>query len=341
MCGAQSTRTVPERKLRVATYNILAGGGERWGAIQAVVEALNPDVIALQEIEDPQPMRRMGERLDYQVIFGEAPRYRHQGVLSRLPISSWVNHQDPLAWPRNSIEVEIDLGAGSVIQSLHLHTVHLTAAFQRRGRAEPDRVRELTAVRRHAGAGQATPHLVLGDFNSLAPGDAIRATDFLGQLSEWRKSGVLEEVGALSSVPPSVKAMRWWRGSDPEAAEISEVARSGIPRLPWLVHPLIELVPRGETTDALVGALMPRAAVRSMLDAGYVDCLRQIHPRADSFTCPTYQPAVRIDYVFATTAMAALLVNCFVAAQSGALRELAMRASDHFPVVADFDLSPA
>jgi len=334
-------RTTPERKLRVATYNILAGGGERWGEIETMVAALNPDVIALQEIEDPQPMRSMGERLGYQVIFGEAPRFRHQGLLSRLPIASWVNHQDALAWPRNSIEVELDLGSASVIPRLRLHTVHLTAAFQRRGRAEPDRVRELTAIRRQAESGRGVPHLVIGDFNSLAPGDAIRATDFLGQLSEWRKSGVLEEVGALQSVPAGVKAMRWWRGADSEAAEISEVARSGIPRLPWLVHPLIELVPRGETTDALVGALMPRAAVRSMLDSGYVDCLRQIHPRKDSFTCPTYQPAVRIDYVFATADMAERLVNCFVAAQSGNLGEVAKLASDHFPVVADFDLKPA
>ncbi len=337
------TGSVPSVRgsLRVASYNILAGGGERWPAIAAVVAELSPDVIALQEIEDPLPMRRMADRLGYEALFGEAPRFRHQGVLSRVPVAAWENHQDPEAWPRNSIEVELNLGDGAHIPRVRIHTVHLTAAFQRRGRAEPDRLRELGAIRRQAEHRPHLPHIILGDFNSMAPGDGIHATDFLGQLSEWRRNGVLDEVGAIGPVPASVRAMRWWRDPDADSAEVSEVARAGVPRLPWLVHPLIEMVPRGETTDALVSALMPRAAVRSLADAGYIDCLRRTHPRSNSFTCPTYQPAVRIDYIFATPDLADRLVACAVAAQTGRLAELARRASDHFPVVADFDLASA
>ena len=327
-------------RLRVATYNILAGGGRRWSEITEVVRAIDADLLALQEVEDPDPMRSMGEGLGYTIIFGKAPRFRHQGFLSRLPIRAWQNHQDPKVYPRNSLEVTVAAPPGSSLPELRLHTVHLTAAFQRRGRAEPERLRELEAVRAQAARDSAVPHLILGDFNALGPGDRIRATDFLGQLSEWRRSGVLEEVGAVGRVPPAVAAMRWWRepGSGQPAEEVSEVARAGIPRLPWLIHPLIELVPRGDATDALAGAFMPRAAVRSMTTAGYVDCLRRAHPRADSFSCPTYLPAVRIDYIFASSELAARLVSCEVAARVGALGDIARRASDHFPVVAEFDL---
>ncbi len=331
----------PRPSLRLATYNILAGGGDRWPAIEEVVGALNPDVIALQEIEDPEPMMQMAQHLGYQPFFGAAPRFRHQGLLSRIPVAAWRNHQHPEAWPRNSIEVELDLGPRARIPRLRVHTVHLTAAFQRRGRSEPDRLRELGAIRHHAERAPRVPHVIMGDFNSMAPGDGIHATDFLGLLSEWRRSGILDEVGALGSVPASVRAMRWWRDPEVSSSEVSEVARAGIPRLPWLVHPLIEMVPRGEGTDALVAALMPRAAVRSMTAAGYVDCLRVTDPGSESFTCPTYLPAVRIDYIFATADLAKLLAGCRVGAQEDGLVEVAKRASDHFPVLADFDLRPA
>jgi len=327
-------------RLRVATYNILAGGGHRWAEIAEVVRAVDADLLALQEIEDPEPMRAMGAALGYRVLFGEAPRYRHQGFLSRLPVRSWQNHQDPRAHPRNSLEVTVLTPPGSALAEIRLHTVHLTAAFQRRGRAEPERLRELEVVRAQASREPLVPRIILGDFNALAPGDRLRATDFLGQLSEWRRTGVLEEVGAMGRVPSAVSAMRWWRepGSGQPSVEVSEVARAGIPRLPWLVHPLIELVPRGDATDALAGAFMPRAAVRSMTTAGYVDCLRRVHPRADSFSCPTYLPAVRIDYIFASQDLAERLLGCEVAGRGGALADVAKRASDHFPVVADFDL---
>ncbi len=280
-------------------------------------------------------MFRMAEQLGYEPIFGPAPRFRHQGLLSRLPIEGWRNHTDPRAYPRNSLEATLRLpGAAG---SLRVHTVHLTAAFQRRGRAEPDRVRELAAVREQAAAKPGTRHLILGDFNALTPGESIRAADFLALLSEWRRAGVLEQYGTLGPPQPRLSGRR---ERDPEAAvvEVSEVARDGMPRLPWVFQPLLDLVPRGEGTDLLVGAIMPRDAVASMTQAGYVDCLRRVHPRGDQFTCPTYRPAVRIDYIFASPELAPLLRSCQVVGRSGRFTELARRASDHFPVVAEFAL---
>jgi endonuclease/exonuclease/phosphatase family metal-dependent hydrolase len=242
---------------------------------------------------------------------------------------------------RNSLEVWLETPPGGQIKRLCLHTVHLTAAFQRRGRAEPDRVRELAAVQGHAAQHPEAPHLVIGDFNSVAPGDRIQATDFFAQINLWRRTGVLQEAGAIGPIPPGLSRLRWWQ--DPETAdaiveELPEAVRSGLPRLPWLVHPLLEVLPRGDTTDAVLGALLPRAAVRSMLRAGYIDCLRALHPRASAFTCPTYQPAARIDYIFVTRGLDRRLVKCEVVGRSGELAELARRASDHFPVMAEFRL---
>lgn len=341
MEGGSGPRTAGESGsirpvLRVATYNVLAGGGARWRHIGRIVSAMDPDVVAFQEIEDPAPLLVLAEQLGYRPLFGKAPRFRHQGLMTRLPVVRWRNRCDPRAHPRNSLEVTVGLPGGSRWPQLRLHTVHLTAAFQRRGRAEPDRMRELAVVREQAAVDLGAPHLVLGDFNSVAPGERILATDFLGQMSEWRRAGALEEYGVLGPGP----ALAGVRRPRARTADLSEVARAGIPRLPWLVHPLIDLLPRGEVTDLLVGAIMPRDAVRSMLQAGYTDCLRRAHPRGDHFTCPSYRPAVRIDYVFADPELAPALVSCDVFGRLGPLAEEARLASDHFPVLAEFDLTP-
>ncbi|MGA2872519.1 MAG: endonuclease/exonuclease/phosphatase family protein [Candidatus Dormibacteria bacterium] len=327
-------------RVRVVTYNVLLGGGGRWSEIGRLLGAVDADVIALQEADDREAVQRLGRELGHRVIFGSAPTPRHQAVLSRLPVTDWANHTDPAVFLRNSLEVWVELPPGSEPSELGLHTVHLTAAFHRRGRAEPERVRELAAVRAHAASRPEASHLVLGDFNALAPGDTVKATDFFAQINQWRRTGVLSEAGMLGPVPTGLSRMRWWQDTDAETIieELPEAVRSGLPRLPWLVHPLLEVLPRGETTDAVLAALLPRAAVRSMVQAGYVDCLRALHPRSGSFTCPTYQPAVRVDYLFATRDLAARLVKCEVVGRSGELAALARRASDHFPVMAEFGL---
>ncbi|HEY6538378.1 MAG TPA: endonuclease/exonuclease/phosphatase family protein [Candidatus Dormibacteraeota bacterium] len=330
------------RALRVATYNILLGGGSRWPEITRVLAAIDADVIAFQEAEDRTSLARAAEELGYQVLFGESPTPRHQALMSRLPIVSWTNHQDPAVFLRNSLEVWIKAPEGSPIPEIGCHVVHLTAAFHRRGRAEPERVRELAAVREHASARPGAAHLILGDFNAVAPGNTIQATEFFAQINEWRKSGVLQEVGAMAPAPPGLAHLRWWQdpsGRAESADELPETVRTGLPRLPWLIHPLLEVLPRSDATDAVLGALFPRAAVRSMLRAGYVDCLRKLHPRASAFTCPSYRPAVRIDYVFASPELAARLARCEVVGRSGELAAVARRASDHFPVWAEFELS--
>jgi endonuclease/exonuclease/phosphatase family metal-dependent hydrolase len=341
-----SPETLRAPTVRVATYNILLGGGGRWPEITKVLAAIDADLIALQEAEDRVAVERAAAELGYQVIFGKAAANpRHQAVLSRLPIISSTNHQDPAVFLRNSLEIWVETPPGSLLKQFCLHTVHLTAAFHRRGRAEPERVRELTAVRAQAARHPDVDHLVLGDFNAVAPGDRIQATEFFAQINQWRRSGVLQGAGALGPVPPGLAHLRWWQDSesrDAKVEELPEAVRSGLPRLPWLVHPLLEVLPKGEATDAVLGALLPRAAVRSMLRAGYTDCLRNLHPRASSFTCPSYRPAVRIDYIFASRGLAPRLTRCEVVGRSGDLAQVARRASDHFPVLAEFQLgSPA
>jgi exodeoxyribonuclease-3 len=83
---------------------------------------------------------------------------------------------------------------------------------------------------------------------------------------------------------------------------------------------------RGEAVDGV-----PRLAIGPLLDAGYVDCYRALHPVAPGFTYLAWAPWLRLDYVFASPGLAPSLQACDVIAD-----ERAARASDHLPLRAEF-----
>jgi len=73
-------------------------------------------------------------------------------------------------------------------------------------------------------------------------------------------------------------------------------------------------------------------AIRLVLDDGYVDGYRALHPDDRGFTFPTWDPHVRLDYVFLPELYAGRLASCEVVS-GGVVR----RASDHFPLLARLD----
>ena len=77
---------------------------------------------------------------------------------------------------------------------------------------------------------------------------------------------------------------------------------------------------------------VPRRAPKPLLDAGYVDCFREMHPEEDGFTLPSTSPQVRLDYVFAAPPLAGALNACRVITSPKAVTS----ASDHLPVLAEF-----
>ncbi|HUY96026.1 MAG TPA: endonuclease/exonuclease/phosphatase family protein [Verrucomicrobiae bacterium] len=334
--------------LRVLTYNILLGGRDRWSPLSEMLAAADADLVALQEVDRPEPCREVADALGYEMVFGRANMPRHQAVLSRWPVVERRNHRDPARFLRNSLELTVAVPAGASISHLRLHTVHLPAAFQRRGRGEAERVRELRAVQEHAARAPATPHLIVGDCNALAPGDPVAASAFFERIRRLRRSGVLAAAGATAPAPPWLERVARWRtgpsGPDPDRGSrepISAALHPGLPRLPWLLHPLMESIPRGSGTDLLLGSLLPRDAIQVLLDAGYRDCRPDASGGQPAFTCPTYEPAVRIDYVFASPELAGAFEHAVVLGQRGRWRATARAASDHFPVLATFRLDRA
>lgn len=82
------------------------------------------------------------------------------------------------------------------------------------------------------------------------------------------------------------------------------------------------------------GGMLPRQVVQRLLDAGYVDSLHAIDPRAgeSAGTFSTQFPGQRVDYLFAWGVDRRLLKGGWIEQD-----RLAKYASDHFPVGLDID----
>ena len=77
-----------------------------------------------------------------------------------------------------------------------------------------------------------------------------------------------------------------------------------------------------------------RFAIRELLSAGFIDSFRSLHANDSGFTYPTPETCTRFDYIFVDPGMQKDLKDCRVVYEPGS----AGKASDHFPVLADFDL---
>ena len=73
--------------------------------------------------------------------------------------------------------------------------------------------------------------------------------------------------------------------------------------------------------------------IQTVLDAGYTDAFRALHPSEPGMTLPTTAPLLRLDYVFVPNGQAGRVKTCDVVKTPEAVD-----ASDHFPVVADLEL---
>ncbi len=103
------------------------------------------------------------------------------------------------------------------------------------------------------------------------------------------------------------------------------------------VSPEDRFIPDPEITDDDVEYAQrayagPRQVVPMILAAGYVDLYRHLHPGEAGYTARMSTPVTRIDYVFASPALARRATFC-----DRVDSPLVILASDHMPVRADFE----
>lgn len=245
---------------RLLTYNIRYGGKGREDALITTINGCTPDLVLLQEATNPEVV----DRLAGSTGMKQWATFRRQslGFMSREPVSHYEWHR-PRVSRHAFLEIE-PATARARLFGVHLSAVH--AAWTERRRVFEVRALLKTIERHKAGF-----HVLAGDFNTLAPGELLRA----GQL------------------PLRLRPFVWLSGG----------------RIRW-------------------------RTIQEVFDQGYVDAWRLKHPQGSGFTFPTTDPHVRLDYVFVPEAFAARVVRCEIV-QDGR----AAAASDHFPLLAELDVS--
>lgn len=301
---------------RILSYNILVGATRRVNPLLKMLQAVNADIIGMVEAIDPHVIQELAQRLDMQyVMSGDAQHTQDWEValLSRLPIVHSQTHRHAYHDMRPVLEVTIEEPDGKHIT---LFVTHLSAAFNQRLAGDGIRRREIQTLLRIMAPKQGTRHLVMGDFNALAPGDPFTA------------SALLRYVVNLDR----------WQRQNPSLAFGHPHLDFVVPAPMRMLNPLLRVIPRNALLSKLfdVAAMLyvPRGTISLLRNAGYIDCFRTVNPGAKGFTCPSAAPAGRIDFIFASPELAGNLSDCFVVTSGEDVE--AKEASDHLPVVADF-----
>ena len=246
--------------LRLLSYNIRFGGVGREDQLARVIRACEPDFVVLQEASSLDVVQRLAEN-DTGLKYWASKAGHSVAFLSRTEVEHYEWHYD-----RNLQRpfMEILLGGSS----LRLYNIHLRATHS--NYTERGRMREVRALLRCITEYREGFHLLVGDFNTLAPGELLD--------------------------------MR---------------------RLPW----------RYRALAILLGGQATYRTIQIMLDEGYVDSYRGLNTD-HGFTFPTWDPHVRLDYVFVPSAYADRVRSCRVITD---IPEAA-KASDHFPLLAEIEI---
>lgn len=302
---------------RVLTYNILIGGTRRIDSIEQMIRAAQPDVVGLVEATNPRVVEELAARLgmDHRISGRAAHSTDWQvALLSRLPITHEQVHRRPGLLSKLLLEVGVQEEDG---RDLTIFVTHLAASFSS-GLRGGDSVRrgEVREILRLMKAKRGTPHLLMGDFNSLAPGDALKGSRllrYLVQMDELRRAKPNESIGHPHLdfvVPPPLR----------------------------FLEPALRVTARNAFLSALFDGAsslyVARGTIRLLRSAGYVDSFRRVNRADQGFTCPASVPAGRIDYIFASPELAPRLTSCHVVTEAEGVR--GEQASDHLPVLAEF-----
>lgn len=247
--------------LRLLSYNIRFGGGGRERALAETIKAAEPDLVVFQEATRPHVIERLAS--DTGFPFWAARPNHSIGFLSREQVAYHEWHY-PAGARHSFLEI---VPAGSEVRVFGLH---LSARFSRWD--ERRRWREirslLEGIKRH----QDGFHVLVGDFNTLAPGEVLE----------------------LNRLPAWIRALIW-----------------------------------------ISGRKLQRETIQYVLDASYIDAFRTLHPDDLGYTFPTWDPHVRLDYVFVPKSFRERLVRCEVITEP---KERVRAASDHCPLVAELKL---
>jgi endonuclease/exonuclease/phosphatase family metal-dependent hydrolase len=148
--------------LKLLSYNIRFGGRGREAELAEVIRSVAPDIVVFQEAIEPDIIARLATLTSLPIW---AARRKHSiGYISRLPIAHHEWHY-PAGAKHSFLEIVIE---GS---EARIFGLHLSAMFSKW--SEQQRAREIQSLLKAIKRYQEGFHVLVGDFNTLAPGEIL------------------------------------------------------------------------------------------------------------------------------------------------------------------------
>ena len=180
--------------MRLVSYNIRFGGGRRVAFIGAVLAALEPDVVLLQEAVDPWNVDRIARAAGLPHVY-RRPEWS-VAALTREPARGHDWHRPGRS--RGFLELN---PAGD--PHLRLLGLHLPAGLSARG--EGARMRSVETLLDWAGGTADDNTLLVGDLNSVAKGDVPR----VAAMPLWLRLLLRFDGGIRTDVQDRLAAAGW------------------------------------------------------------------------------------------------------------------------------------
>lgn len=191
--------------VKLLSYNIRFGGRKRERELADVIRAAAPDLVVFQEAIDPDVIKRLAAATD--LPFWAARREHSIGYISRLEASHHEWHH-PAGAKHSFLEIVLS-GSETRVFGLHLSSMFSKWSERRR-------VREIRALLKSIERHQQGFHVLVGDFNTLAPG----------------------EVLDVRRMPAWIRGVIWLSGRDIQRATIQLMNDSNYADGYRLLHPL-------------------------------------------------------------------------------------------------------
>jgi endonuclease/exonuclease/phosphatase family metal-dependent hydrolase len=180
--------------VKVLSYNIKHGGTGREQQLLAVIRRVDPDIVVFQEAKNPECIERLAEGAGM-AQWAAMPR-TSLGFMCRTRAAHYEWYRPRVS--RHAFLEIVPSGTDFRVFGVHLSAVH--AAW-----TEARRVFELRALLGSIKKHQHGMHVLVGDFNTLAPGELLdirklphrlRALVWLsGRKIRWRTIQVVLDAG--------------------------------------------------------------------------------------------------------------------------------------------------
>ena len=190
--------------VKLLSYNIRFGGRKREKEIAGVIRAVEPDIVVFQEATDTRVIDQLAAETG---LTRSAARREHSiGYISRLDIAHHEWHY-PAGAKHSFLEIVL---AGT---EERIFGLHLSAMFSKW--SERRRVREIKSLLKSIERYQAGFHVLVGDFNTLAPGEVLE----------------------VRRMPAWIRGLVWLSGRDLQRDTIQHIKDSGYVDVYRTLHP--------------------------------------------------------------------------------------------------------